>query len=117
VSCSGRARIVAGPDAAALNQNVRERILTEAGLATMGRFLEAHEDVTIEITPTKWLSWQMDPIFEWFDDEGIELDNRDGEWMVDLTPRRSAASRIRDQIRRAADVVLPAVRSEWHPAE
>jgi len=85
VSCSGRARIVERTEAAALNRSVRERILTDAGLATMGRFLEAHEDVTIEITPTKWLSWEMDPIFEWFDDQGIDLDNHDGEWMRDLT--------------------------------
>ena len=85
VSCTGQARIVEGAEAAEINRRMRERVLTDAGLATLGRFLEAHEDVTIEITPTKWLSWQMDPIFGWFEDEGIDLTDHDGDWMADLT--------------------------------
>ena len=80
------ARVVKGDEAAVLNLGVRERILTETGLATMGRFLEAHEDATIEITPSKWLSWTMDPIFPWFDDKGIDLDDFQGAWMKDLAP-------------------------------
>ena len=83
-SCTGQARIVDGEDAADLNRSVRERLFTETGLATMGRFLAAHEDTTIEITPTKWLSWTMDPIFSWFEDNGINLDDFEGAWMKDL---------------------------------
>ncbi len=85
-SCTGQARIVEGTEAADLNLGVRERLFTETGLATMGRFLETHEDATIEITPAKWLSWTIDPIFPWFDDNGIDLDDFEGAWMKDLTP-------------------------------
>lgn len=85
-SCTGPARIVEGDEAADYNLGVRERLFTESGLATMGRFLEAHENTTIEITPTKWLSWTMDPILPWFDDNDINLDDFAGAWMKDLAP-------------------------------
>jgi hypothetical protein len=68
-----------------LSDDVRQRLFTDAGLATMGGFLEAHEDVTIEITPAKWLSWTMDPIFPWFDEQGIDVEKFEGGWMKDLT--------------------------------
>jgi hypothetical protein len=84
VSCTGRAQIIDGAEAAALNRRVYERVLTDAGLVTLGRFLEAHEDSTIEITPTKWLSWQGAGIFPWFKEQGIDPGNP-GEWMRDLT--------------------------------
>ena len=84
-SCTGSAWIVEGEAAADLNRGVRERLFNETGLATMGRFLAAHEDTTIEITPTKWLSWTMDPVLPWFADNGIDLAEDDGPWMRDLT--------------------------------
>ncbi len=85
-SCTGQARIIDGAEAASLNQGVRERLFTETGLATMGQFLAAHEDATIEITPTKWLSWTMDPIFPWLEEQGIDTEEYEGAWMKDLTP-------------------------------
>lgn len=84
VSCTGPARIIEGAEAHATNRRCYERSLTEAGLATVGRFLEAHEDATIEITPTKWLSYQMNPIFGWFHEQGIAPGNP-SEWLKDLT--------------------------------
>jgi uncharacterized pyridoxamine 5'-phosphate oxidase family protein len=86
VSCTGRARIIQGSEAADLNHRVYERLLTGSGLATIGRFLEAHEDSTIEITPTKWLSWQGIGMFGWFKEQGIDPGNP-SEWMRDLTER------------------------------
>jgi hypothetical protein len=84
VSCTGHARVIQGSEAADLNRNVYERLMTEAGRATIGRYLAAHEDSTIEITPTKWLSWQMNGMMGWFGEQGIDLGNP-GEWMKDLT--------------------------------
>jgi uncharacterized pyridoxamine 5'-phosphate oxidase family protein len=84
VSCTGPARIIEGAEAADLNRRVYEHILTEAGMATVGRFLQAHEDTTIEITPTKWMSWSAGPIFEWFEEQGIHPGNP-AEWIKDLT--------------------------------
>jgi hypothetical protein len=83
-SCSGIANILEGDDAAERNAAVRRRVFTEIGQATMGRYLEAHEDLTIEISPTKWLSWRTDPIIPWFAEHGIDLDEFDGPWMRDL---------------------------------
>lgn len=57
VSCTGTVRLVEAEEAAAINKTIRQRLLTEAGLATIGLTLEAEEDTAIEITPTKWLSW------------------------------------------------------------
>jgi hypothetical protein len=84
VSCTGQARILRGGEAADLNLKVYEHILTEAGMATIGRFLEAHEDTTIEITPARWMSWQMNPIFGWFKEQGIDPGDP-SEWTKDLT--------------------------------
>ncbi len=57
VSATGPARIIEGDEAARLNQLNRERLLTDAGMKTMGLLLAAYEDNTIEVTPTRWLSW------------------------------------------------------------
>ena len=84
VSCTGRARIIEGAEAADLNRGVYERLLTEEGMATIGRFLEAHEDCTLEITPTKWLSWLTDVMLGWFEENGIDPGDP-GQWMRDLT--------------------------------
>lgn len=84
-SCTGQARILEGTASTDLNRGVRERLFTETGHATMGRFLEAHEDATIEITPSRWLSWTKDPILSWFEEHGIDLAEHSGEWMKDLT--------------------------------
>ena len=83
VSCTGSARVIEGAEAADLNRGVYERLLTEEGLATIGRFLEAHEDCALEITPTKWLSWQGEVMFGWFEEHGIDPGDP-GQWMRDL---------------------------------
>ncbi len=86
VSCTGCARVIDGSEAADLNRRVYERLSTDAGHATIGRFLEAHEHRTIEIVPTKWLSWQGISMYGWFEDQGIDPGNP-GDWMRDLTER------------------------------
>lgn len=85
VSCTGTAAVVEGDEAEANNAAVRDRLLTESGQQTMGKFLAAHEDTTIEITPTKWLSWQFEPILGWFDEQGIDLADFPGPSMKDLS--------------------------------
>ncbi|KAA3636971.1 MAG: hypothetical protein DWP92_08690 [Armatimonadetes bacterium] len=84
-SCTGPARIIEGPEAQTLNASVRERLFTPSGLETMGRFLQAHEDTTIEISPTKWLSWRFDPINAWFAEQGINPDDYPEPSMKDLS--------------------------------
>ncbi len=84
-SCTGPARIIEGEEAQKHNASVRDRLFTPSGLETMGKFLAAHEDTTIEITPTKWLSWVFDPINTWFAEQGINPDAYPGPSMKDLT--------------------------------
>ena len=84
VSCTGPARIVHGSEAAGLNRGVYERLLSDEGLATIGRFLEAHEDCTIEVAPTKWLSWHGEVMFEWFAEHGVDPGDPT-QWMKDLS--------------------------------
>lgn len=57
VSATGPAIIIEGDEAARLNQLNRDRLLTDAGMKTMGLLLATYEDNTIEITPTRWISW------------------------------------------------------------
>jgi len=85
VSCTGIAKVIGGDEAQAHNAAVRDRLLTDSGHATLGKFLAAHEDTTIEITPTKWLSWQFEPILGWFEEHGIDLEQHPGPSMKDLS--------------------------------
>jgi len=84
VSCYGEAMVIEGHEAEQVNQRVRERLLTDIGMATMGRFLAAHEDTTIKITPTRWLSWSHDVIEPWMDTNDIDASNPE-TWWKDLS--------------------------------
>ncbi|MEN8114746.1 MAG: hypothetical protein ABFS21_10185, partial [Actinomycetota bacterium] len=84
VSCYGEADIIEGSDAAERNQSVRERLLTPAGMETMGRFLATHEDTTIRVTPRRWLSWSHDVIDPWMKANNIDTSNPH-EWWKDLS--------------------------------
>jgi Pyridoxamine 5'-phosphate oxidase len=84
VSCRGEAAVVEGEEAHRINQGVRERLLTEKGMATMGRFLAAHEDTTIKVVPSRWLSWNHDVIDPWMEANGLDTSNSN-EWWKDLS--------------------------------
>jgi PPOX class probable F420-dependent enzyme len=56
-SAEGDAHLIAGADARRVNGRVRDRYLTAAGEATYGRLIDAYDDVTIVVTPTRWRSW------------------------------------------------------------
>jgi hypothetical protein len=83
-STTSRPGRIEGQEAERINQSVRERLLTEAGVATMGQFLAAHEDMTIKVTPTRWLSWSHDVIGPWMDANNIDTSNSE-DWWKDLS--------------------------------
>ena len=60
VSCEGTARLVEVPEAHAVNHRVRAKYLLPDAVegidATWGRF----DDVSIEVTPSRWRSWTGD---------------------------------------------------------
>ena len=85
VSATGPARIVRGAEAAAINRRIQERLLTESGMATLGRFNLSREDVSIEISPTKWLSWSSAGVLPSLEADGVDLEvNPPADWFKDL---------------------------------
>ncbi len=85
VSCTGPARVIMGQNAARINEGIRERLMTEAGLATIGLLLAAHEDTTIEITPEKWLSWNSAEIMPGIIEVGGDIEAYPPDtWFKDL---------------------------------
>ena len=85
-SCIGTARIIAGEEAARLNQLNRDRLLTDAGMATMGLLLAAYEDTTIEITPERWIAWNDDAVLDTITSLGGDIEaNPPSTWWKDLS--------------------------------
>lgn len=67
LSCTGPATVVGDDAARANNSKVWENIFGSEPHETV-RFLRAHEDRSIVITPTKWLSWSTDSMAPWYDE-------------------------------------------------
>lgn len=53
----GTARIIHGDEAHAINRRLRAKYLTEGAVGTVGEAWGTIDDITIEITPTRWRSW------------------------------------------------------------
>jgi Pyridoxamine 5'-phosphate oxidase len=86
VSASGEARLIDGEEAARLNQMNRERLLTDAGERTMGLLLAAYEDTTIEITPSRWISWNDGHVLSTITALGGDVDaDPPSTWWKDLS--------------------------------
>lgn len=86
ISCTGTARVIAGVEASEINLAIRDRLLTESGAATIGLVLGEHENATIEITPTKWLSWSSDRFMTAVAGTGADLDaHPPSTWFRDLS--------------------------------
>ncbi len=84
-SAAGTARLIEGEEAARLNQLNRERLLTEAGMRTMGLLLAAYEDTTIEITPNRWISWNDGSVLDTITSLGGDVDaDPPSTWWKDL---------------------------------
>ncbi|MEX1135236.1 MAG: pyridoxamine 5'-phosphate oxidase family protein [Acidimicrobiia bacterium] len=84
-SCTGTARVIEGEEAARLNQLNRERVLTEAGMATMGLLLAAYENTTIEVTPERWIAWNDEPVLDTIVSLGGDIETHPpSTWWKDL---------------------------------
>lgn len=84
-SATGPVELWTGEQAAEANKLNRERLLTEAGHATIGLVLAAHEDTTIVLTPAKWLSWSVAKTMEAVTETGADLEaNPPDTWFKDL---------------------------------
>jgi hypothetical protein len=74
ISATGTVDLWTGKEAAEANERNRERLLTEAGQATIGKVLAAHEDTTIVLTPRRWLSWNAAETMRAVEDTGADLE-------------------------------------------
>lgn len=86
-SCTGTARVIDGEEAARFNQLNRDRVLTQAGMATMGLLLAAYEDTTIEITPNSWVAWNDELVLDTIVSLGGDIETHPPDtWWKDLSP-------------------------------
>lgn len=84
-SATGTVEIWSGEQAREANQRNRERLMTEAGHATIGRLLAEHEDTTIVVTPHKWLSWTGGELTAAIEDLGGDVHQHPPDtWFKDL---------------------------------
>ena len=85
ISATGTVELWTGARAAEANQRNRDRLLTEAGHATVGKVLAAHENTTIVLTPSKWLSWTSGKFVEAVVGMGADLETHPPDtWFKDL---------------------------------
>lgn len=60
----GQARLIEGDQAHAINQRLRAKYMSPERAATVGAAWGSIDDVSVEITPTKWRSWDGRPFAE-----------------------------------------------------
>lgn len=84
-SATGTVELWTDEKAAQANRANRDRLLTEAGHATIGLVLAAHEDTTIVLTPTRWLSWSVAKTLDAVSETGADLEaNPPDTWWREL---------------------------------
>jgi Pyridoxamine 5'-phosphate oxidase len=84
-SATGSVELWTGERAADANKRNRDRLLTDAGHATIGRVLAAEEDTTVVLTPDKWLSWSVDKTMDAVAGTGADMEaNPPDTWFRDL---------------------------------
>ena len=82
VSAVGCAELVGGERSRALNQRLYGRWMTPDGLDVIGGILAEDEDVTIVVTPRRWLSWDIESgFYQPLRELGISLDQPD-RWFL-----------------------------------
>lgn len=80
VSAVGTAELVTGPRSRALNRRLHRLWMTDEGLDVVGGFMHEVEDVTVVITPHRWLAWDWETGFvAELEAAGIPMDDP-GRW-------------------------------------
>ena len=57
VAGEGEARVIDGPEAAAINRRIRTKYVTDEAIEGIDQAWAKLDDVAIEITPRRWRSW------------------------------------------------------------
>jgi PPOX class probable F420-dependent enzyme len=80
---SGPATITRGAEARRLNERIRAKYLTDRGQRACGDLLGELDDITIVVTPTRWLSWDMNELLSGIAARGADLDEIDDWFRAD----------------------------------
>jgi PPOX class probable F420-dependent enzyme len=76
VSAVGTAEFLTGPESRSLNHRLYRRWMTDEGLDVVGSAMHQVEDVTIVITPHRWLTWSFESeVVPEFSAAGIPMDD------------------------------------------
>jgi PPOX class probable F420-dependent enzyme len=76
VSAVGTAKFLTGPESRSMNHRLYRRWMTDEGLDVVGGLMHEVEDVTIVITPDRWLSWSFaSEVVPEFSAAGIPMDD------------------------------------------
>lgn len=72
----GTARLIEGDEALAINERLRAKYLTDEVVESVGAAWGEIDDVTIEITPGRWRSWDSYNFYQLSEDasEGLSSD-------------------------------------------
>jgi PPOX class probable F420-dependent enzyme len=65
VCAMGRIEVLDGEEALAINDEIHDRYVTDAGMddPAVGGLLRGGDDITLRLVPERWQSWDMEPIF------------------------------------------------------
>ena len=77
----GTARLIEGDEAHAINGRLRQKYLTKAAAETVGVAWGTVDDVSIEITPSRWRSWSNKALGELSRAAAPDLDP--SEWWIE----------------------------------
>lgn len=77
----GTARLIEGDEAHAINGRLRQKYLTKAAAETVGAAWGTVDDVSIEITPSRWRSWSNKALGELSRAAAPDLDP--SEWWIE----------------------------------
>jgi hypothetical protein len=72
----GTAEFLTGPESRSWNHRLYRRWMTDEGLDVVGSVMHEVEDVTIVITPHRWLAWSFESdVVPEFSAAGIPMDD------------------------------------------
>lgn len=80
---SGPATVVSGIQAADHRESIRSKYLTASGQQACSGLLDEMDDLTIVITPTNWLSWDLTAFMESLATRGVDPAEADGWFLSD----------------------------------
>ncbi len=80
----GPAVVAAGGEGRRLRDRIRAKYLTSEGLQACVGLLDEMDDVTIVVSPTRWLSWDLAAFMGALSSRGVDLASADAWFLPDV---------------------------------